>query len=359
MRAALTPQRERRFIGLVMLADVVVLTAMLFLTGGSTNPFALFFLVNVVLSAVLLPPRWAWSFAALAVAGFALLAQTHVPLPQRALQGELRAWGLLVGVALATAVTVTFVTRVSATLARRERELRRQRELQDRAEKLHALGTLAAGAAHELGSPLATIAVTAVELQRSLDAGGDLEEAALDAALIREEVSRCRRILDRMSHAREDAPWESVRVGELLERVCAELPGVERVQRECDPRTRDRTLRLPLEPVTSALRGIVHNALDATPAEATVVCRAAHAGERVLIEVRDPGSGMDEATQRRAREPFFTTKEPGAGMGLGLYLAGSLFEELGGSLEIESTPGEGTLVFVELPLSAPASELAS
>ena len=191
---------------LVMLADAVVLTVLLDFTGGAINPFATLYLVNVGLAAVLLPQRWAWTLMVASLACYAsLFAHDAVQLghairlhgtAMEQMAAHLR--GGWVAFSLAAFFTVYFVQRVASALDERERELREARAQVERKEKLASLATLAAGAAHELSTPLSTIAVVAKELQRALADGGT-PEVRTDLQLVRDQVARCREILDRMS----------------------------------------------------------------------------------------------------------------------------------------------------------------
>jgi two-component system sensor histidine kinase RegB len=101
--------------------------------------------------------------------------------------------------------------------------------------------------------------------------------------------------------------------------------------------------------VSRALRGVIHNALQASHEGQSVELRVACDAQRCELLVRDSGSGMEPAVLAHAGEPFFTTKEPGRGMGLGLFLTRAVFERLGGSLAIESHTGTGTQVVLSLP----------
>src|SRR6266508_861605 len=167
-------------IAAVMLLDVLVLTVLLDLTGGASNPFSTFYLVNVALAAVLLPPRWSWALMAASLLAFAglflheaLVGPGHhirMLLDQKqSMRAHLH--GMWVACALTAIFVVFFVQRVSSALAQRELELDVTRAQAARREKLASLATLAAGAAHELSTPLSTIAVVAKELERSLSAG--------------------------------------------------------------------------------------------------------------------------------------------------------------------------------------------
>ena len=246
-----------------------------------------------------------------------------------------------------------FVARITRELDLRKFQLAAERERQVRTERVEALGTLAAGAAHELASPLSTIAVVAKEIEGRLEREGAREEELEDARLVRDEVARCRRILDRMTFdAGEPAGEELVpcTVDELLGRTVEHVPGASRVDVETSSPARDRLLFLPAEGLAQALRALVSNALDASLPGQRVWVRASLSESNLVITVEDMGEGMAPEHVSRALDPFFTTKEPGSGMGLGLFLARSVIERLGGDLGVVSSPGQGTTMTVRLPL---------
>ncbi len=338
----------------VMVFDTVLVFVLLALTGGALNPFSAFLLVHVVLAGALLRPRYS-----LIGAGFVAVSVTVLPfvshdLPVLRERPRLAAWGTVVAIAMTSLLVAFFTSRVRAALDRRSYQLHLQRERQQRAKHLESLGTLAAGAAHELGTPLSTIAVVAKELERAVEKLGAPEDVLGDVRLIRDEVARCRRILDRMNvDAGEQAgePLEPVEVSALVAHVVAELQEPERVDVRVEPGAGERTVFVPREGLTTALRALVQNALDASAAEQRVALRASVSGEDLELYVVDQGHGMDPEQVARAGEPFFTTKEPGRGMGLGVYLARSVFERLGGSIEYTSRVGAGTTVRVSLPLA--------
>jgi two-component system, sensor histidine kinase RegB len=257
--------------------------------------------------------------------------------------------GMWVAFFIAATVIAYFVTRVTRDLSlqRAEATLARTRAL--RSERLAALATLAAGAAHELATPLGTIAVVAKELERELTD----QDGARDARLIREEVERCKHILAQMaSDAGESAGEAFIKTdaGTLLELALAEVSERERVLVSIQPGT---VLHVPLRAWARALRGLIRNALQAS--EVPVEVRVEIARKQVEIVVEDRGVGMPPEVLTRVGEPFFTTKEPGRGMGLGVFLARALAERLGGTLEISSVPQLGTRVRVLLPQHAPVS----
>ncbi|MEQ8791946.1 MAG: ATP-binding protein [Pirellulaceae bacterium] len=361
-RAGLTDElgasRWQTVVGVVMLLDLFILTGLLYYTGGPANPFFVFYFVNLSLAAVVLPANWAWPLTAAAVALFAALFYRHVPVPvleaapPSASRGEfsIPQQGMLAAFATCAVVVVYFMTRLTHELRLQELALRGAESQRARSEKLEALGTLAGGAAHELATPLSTIAVVAKELEADAERLRD-EALSEDVRLIRSEVTRCRRILDRLAsnagHATGEAPTD-LSVGRLVELVVEEILGRERVRIRVDETTAASMLRVPPDALSQAIRGLVENALDAV-AEGEPIDLSARRTERgATITIRDTGAGMPPEVLDRAGEPFFTTKPPGRGMGLGVFLARSTVERLGGSLRFTSSPGEGTTVEVDL-----------
>ena len=343
---------ERVQVG-VMLGDTLLLTVLLGLTGGVANPFSAFFFVHVVMAAVLLRQRWSYGGTAFACLCLLFLHFVHVDLSVLEERPDLRLQGMVIALAMAATITVFFVARVTRALDMRNAQLATEHERQARTERVEALGTLAAGAAHELASPLSTIAIVAKDLEQRLVREAAPEDDLADARLVRDEVARCRRILDRMTFDAGDQVGEelvSMSLEALLRTTVEHVPGGSRVDVEVGEAARDVELFVPAEGLAQALRSLVSNALDASLSGQRVRVQGDVAGGEVQIAVVDRGQGMDEELLRRALDPFFTTKEPGSGMGLGLFLTRSVVERLGGELGIESAPSQGTTVTVRLPL---------
>jgi two-component system, sensor histidine kinase RegB len=194
--------------------------------------------------------------------------------------------------------------------------------------------------------------MVARELQRNLDATAN-EDVARDLKLIRDQVGRCREILDRMAgHAGEQVgePLRSQTVAEWVAAGLDGLQGKERVVQERAPGIDGVPLVGPPRALADALRGLLKNALQASDGEASVKLRleSTTAG-LVRATVVDRGRGMPVEVLARVGEPFFTTKVPGEGMGLGLFLTRALAEQLGGQFHITSSPEHGTEARLELP----------
>jgi two-component system sensor histidine kinase RegB len=361
-------------LGAVFAFDTLLLTALLYFSGGPANPFSAFYLVHVTLAAVALGMRWAAAIVALSAASYAGLFFAHVKVPAMEhahhsgsafsvhLQGM---WGALT---IAASLIAYVVTRLANALRARDAELLRIRSVAERNERLASLTTLAAGAAHELGTPLGTIAIVAKELERSIRT--DPDEALADARLIREELLRCRAIVSRMSASAGQAVGELAQpttTRAVVEALLARLDGAARAR--LDVRLTDGPLDAPLDGLVQVLANLVNNGLlatrDASSSDAPkgASSRVTVTAEAVLglarFTVEDEGRGIAAADLARVGEPFFTTRPPGQGMGLGLFLARAFAEQNDGQLRLDSEEGKGTRATLELPAAAAARRQAT
>lgn len=340
----------------LMVHDVLHLTGLLYLTGGPLNPFSFLYLVLIALSAVSMTPRFTWTLAALSALCSALLFLWHRPLPlSHAEQMALHLPGMWIAFSVAAIFTVYFLMRVTGALRERERELEAARTLALRREKLASLATLAAGAAHELGTPLSTIMLVAKELLRQIpqDAHGLRD----DLELIRASVERCRRVLEQLAADAGHSPGESLSPLTVADWVAAAQEGLSArppIEAEVAPTLARLAVFGPHRALTQALSALLKNAQDASVATgAPVQLLAAASGDTLELTVRDRGSGMDAEILSHAGEPFFTTKPLGQGMGLGLFLCREVVASLGGCIELRSEPGRGTAATLRLPAVAP------
>jgi len=344
----------------VLLLDVLTLTGLLLSAGGASNPFSVFYLVHVALAALLLAPRPAWfvaAFTSLAFGSlFVLPANTIDPhaMHMHHAASSLHLQGMWLAYSLAAGFVVHFVSRVASALQTREHELFELQRSAVRHEKLASLSTLAAGAAHELGTPLATIALVAKELEHALEARRSAEELIPDARLIRQEVERCREILQQMATRAGEGAGEMlsrVSVGGV-ERDLSEALGSRAAQLAFEREGELSEIVAPKRLLVQVLANLVRNAFDAQ-AEAgkvepvRVVTRID--AERAAFEVFDSGAGIPENASGRVGEPFFTTKAPGRGLGLGVFLARAFAEEMGGELTLAARPGGGTVARLIVP----------
>ena len=357
-------------LGLVMIMDMLSLTALLFATGGTTNPFCLFFFVNLSLCAMVLDPGWAWSLYCLSLACFAtLFVEYHeietlrigfdlAPLRQSG-SFSLYQLGLLTAFATCGGVLVYFVTRLTAELQEQQQEIEHAMSLQARSEKLEALGTLAAGTAHELATPLSTIAVVAKDVEQAFDEHPPefpgAEDVIDDIHLIRSQLDRCRNILDRMASHSGQAIGEnmqSVTLRRLVDEILGGIETAERIEVQFEDGVEDQKIHGPIVLLSQALRGLLQNALDADPNNNPVYLSIRSDLWRNTPHwqwtIRDAGQGMPPEILERVSEPFFTTKSPGKGMGLGVFLAQNVIQKLDGHIEFISNLNRGTQVTIYL-----------
>jgi two-component system sensor histidine kinase RegB len=349
---------DRHALGILLTLDTLCLTALLSLTGGPANPFTLLYLVQITLSAVILSKEWTWAIGGLSVAGFALLFPVHVRVPvfesHHTSEGfSVHLAGMWIAFAAASLVITMFIGKVSEVMRRREQEALSLRDQAARDERLALIVSLAAGAAHELGTPLGTIAVVSKDLELYAESVLANGEVAAEARLIRSEVDRCRRILEQMSVQGAEPVGETpvpLGLGEALTSVKQGFAPPERELVQTEVAGEGQEVTLPPDATRQALTALVRNALDASDGSQRILLTAECAKGKLRFTVQDSGCGMRRETLERVAEPFFTTKPPGRGMGLGTFLVRAYAEALNGSLEFESEAGAGTKVTLELPL---------
>jgi two-component system sensor histidine kinase RegB len=347
----------RLLCGAALTLDTLLLTGLLDAAGGPYNPFSVIYLVQITLSAVVLGPRWTWFLTALSVACYGLLFTSPAPLAgmENDLHLNIHLKGMWVALALAASLTAYFVVQLSKARDEREAEISVMRERIARHERLSSVATLAAGAAHELGTPLATIAVVSKELERLIRQLPEPYAATLmeDAGLIRSELERCRSILNQLAatagQTGGEAPVE-VTMEQLIDDVLGTVPEQDRsrITVSAEPRGA-HVVRIPRNAVLQLTHNLIENALEAS--DKTVDIEVNVEASRMRIVVRDRGPGMSDEVMRRVGEPFFSTKPVGSGLGLGVFIARSLSEQMGGRLDLESRPGRGTSAVVEIEAS--------
>lgn len=338
-------------------ADVLLLTLALYFSGGATNPFVSLYLLPLTIAVIAMPMLYAWAVAVLTAAAYSLLIYWHQPLAQEHAHHysqafDLHVLGMWVNFLLSAVLVVYFVGRMSASVRARERELAEARERALRDDQLVTLGTFAAGAAHELGTPLSTIAVVVNELEREY--AGDVELAE-ELGTLRTQIGHCKSILTQLVGRAGRARSEGVRL-RSLDAVIEEAVNRWKLLRP------DAKLRLRMEgrgampqiaveeTLTQALVSVLNNAADASPEDVELHCDWTQGA--VKLEVRDRGRGPSRNALRSAgREPY-SEKTP-HGLGLGLLLASAAIERIGGTLALDHS-GIGGLARVTLPIAQSA-----
>ncbi len=329
--------------------DVTALTLLLFFSGGAANPLVSLYLPTIAIAAVVLPGRFVWGIVALGVAAYSLLVFWNVPLPvddaERATRLHLAGmWLIFVASA---ALIAWFVMRLAAAIRGRDRELAAAREEALRNERVVALGSLAAGAAHELGTPLATMAILAGELSRDAGLSPAMKE---DLSLLREQVDHCKGIITGLAARAGQTRAEggaAIGLEHWLEQVVARW---RRLRPHAEAKVSlhgTAAVRVAGEAtLEQALLNLFNNAADA--GDGRIEIEAEWSAERLRVDIRDRGPGFDEKVLLAAGRAFVTTRAEGTG--IGLFLAHAAVERLGGRIALASREGGGAVTRIELPL---------
>jgi two-component system sensor histidine kinase RegB len=328
-----------------LLADLTAFAVLVFFSGGATNPFVSLMLVPVVIAAVSLRPRWVWLLAAAAGGFYALLLFYYQPL---AVADPIAAYGMhLAGMwfnfLISAALIAFFVTRMHASLRARDRELAALSEKQLRDERIVALGTQAALAAHELATPLATIQTTAHELAREFANDPDI---GADCRLLEQQAQACKRILTRLADRAQDAPAAAQPLDAWLNTLIERWQVLRPDARLVAAPTVARRNFAPPDGLEQAILNVLDNAADA--ADAPVEIGATADADALAIDIADRGPGFTPEQRAQAGRVLFTGK-PGRGWGMGLALTHATLERLGGSLTLAERDGGGTRVRITLP----------
>ena len=339
--------------------DIIQLALLLYLTGGLQNPFAILLVVPVVISATTLSIFYTVSLGALAVAAASLLVFFHHPLPwfpQQTLElPRLYVTGMWIAIISCLSFTAIYAFRVADEARKLADALAATELVLQREQHLSTLDGLAAAAAHELGTPLATIALVSKEMSRELDQTSTMYE---DAKLLRSQAERCREILQKLTSLSDEGDRHIGRMpfSSIMEEVAAPHRnfGVEvEINFPRDSKEPD-CVRNPA--LMYGLGNLLENAVDF--AKQKVEFHAGWDADKVWVSVNDDGAGFDSELLDRIGEPFVTTRtrsESGGGLGLGLFIAKTLLERTGATIEITNSKGSklrGALIQLDWPRAA-------
>jgi two-component system sensor histidine kinase RegB len=338
---------------LILTFDGLQLAGLLYMTGGLTNPFSLLMTVPVVVSAASLPPRRTAILGALVVACATLLVFYHLPLPwfpgSELEMPFVYVAGMWMALVSSIAFTAVYAWRVAEEARLLANALAATELVLQREQHMSALDGLAAAAAHELGTPLATIALVAKEMEKVLAGDPRFHE---DVTLLRSQSERCREILKRLTSLSTEG-----------EEHLARLPLTSLIEEVIAPH-RDFGIAITLEPgervgpepvgrrnagVIYGLGNLVENAVDF--ARKTVSVRWAWTEQVITLTVLDDGDGFAPDIIDRIGEPYMSSRQGGerrGGMGLGLFIAKTLLERSGAALHFRNAGGEGQGALVEV-----------
>jgi len=340
---------------LQLLGDLFALTALFYYTGGYSNPLVWMYLLPLTVAAVALKRQYAWLLAAVAIACYSLLVFYYVPLSHLHMHDiagktlDIHLVGMWIGFVVSAGIIAFFVTKIGQSLREYDQLMADIREKSLESERVLSLGTLAASAAHELGTPLSTMAVVSKELANEL---AHQPEQLQQLEILRTQINRCKEILSSITRnagqSRADGGHGSgLRefLHEVIQRWRDTRPATELVISICNNSSNpqiftDRTL-------IQALQNLLDNAADASPER--ILLDADWNAEILEINIRDFGPGIAEDIKKQLGQPFLSSKNEN-GMGLGVYLTQMTLARLGGELSINNHADGGALTCVKLHL---------
>jgi len=338
-------------VALIMAFDLIQLTLLVALTGGLENPFALLLLAPVTVSATILGGRWTVIMTLIALAVVTMVAMYHLPLPWGAAAPppdlpQTYRLGLWTALAMSIVFIATYIWTASEGTRRMSAALTASAEALAREREMSSLGTLAAAAAHELGSPLSTIALVSKDLMSSVDRDSPLYE---DIELLKSQSDRCREILVGLSSrpsSRAGDPFEVMPLSSLVEISALDhIPdGIEFDIAVDDSAEGPEPLAARSPEFLNGIGNFISNAgqFAKTEVEARLLWNA----EAIWVLVRDDGPGFPLTVLQNLGEPYMSTRAGKDGhMGLGVFIATTLLETIGGRVEFRNRRGAEVLVY--------------
>lgn len=330
--------------------DVLALTAQLALSGGATNPFTTLYLLQITLSAVLLPREITWSLVGLMSVLFVALTGFHRPLllPEGTDLFPIYIGGMFVGLVLDAVLIAAFVTRITANLSDRTARLAALHQQAIEEDHIIRMGLFASGAAHELGTPLSSISVILGDWRHSATDPEQRDEIAA----MQKAIDRCKSIVSGILMTSGAARGEDARVTSLSDFI-EDLANDWADARDFDGLALSGHISEDMQIVSDAtlkqmLMNVLDNALEVSPD--WVGLEAARRGADLVLTVRDRGPGFAPEILAEVGQPYRTTKDR-PGRGLGLFLTISAIRKLGGDLSVANR-AEGAEVTVRLPLAS-------
>jgi len=334
--------------------DLLLHSVLLYFSGGSTNPFVSYYLVPLTIAAATLPWVYSMLLSGLALSGYTALLIWYHPLHMSGIHQEatlisLHLFGMWLNFALSAAFITFFVVKMAAALRLQDqlRALRHAESMRD--QQLLAVATQAAGAAHELGTPLSTISVLLNELRREHRADPVLQD---DLALLQGQVKLCKDTLQQLVRAAEADRRQSVEEQTASAWLESSLDRWHLMRPEASYRFRQTGLGepprlMPPADLTQALLNLLNNAADACPDQLDI--QLDWDQQWLVVAIRDHGAGVPLAIAEQVGMPFLTTKGKGRGFGLGLFLSKASVRRAGGTVKLYNLEEGGTLAEMKLP----------
>jgi two-component system sensor histidine kinase RegB len=364
--------------------DVLALAYLLYLTGGASNPIIWVFLLPLIVTAIMLPQSYAWNMVIITSCVYTVLIAYNVPLPALAPHAEhhslhnltpemslrlqlledrryfnLHVFGMWFGFVFSAGLVAFFIIALAKTLKERERSLADARESALRDERVVSLGTLAASAAHDMGTPLGTIAILAHDLAEDFPEHR-FPELNQKLVILQQQLDRCKQALSVMSASAGEMRAESgkvMTVSDYIDQVLNQW------------RTHKPSTKLNLfisgnveadaqiiaeRTLTHSLINILNNAAEATDSNAGIEFHANWDSLNLNLKIRDFGPGLPpELVDFAGQKPVKSNKQ---GMGVGLFLTYTTIKRLGGTIYFNNLAAGGACVEISLPILTKESE---
>ena len=336
-----------------LLVDVFALSALLYFSGGSTNPFISLYLLPLTIAAAALPWAYTWVMAAVTISCYTLMLFYYLPLPhdheEHNSEFNLHVSGMWLAFVLSTMLIAWFVVKMGISIRERDKDLALAREQALRNEQIIALGTLAAGAAHELGTPLATMAVVTGELQDEYKENREFQD---NIRILRDQITQCKHTLTQLladaGQARaEEGSGQAVDsfLRQVLDKWQLMRPSVQFTYHDNGVQPAPQILNTQL--LSQSILNLLNNAADASLKHIEIEVSWNY--QELHLQILDYGDGLTGEAVQRAGQPFFTSKASGQGFGIGLFLANANIERFGGKVRLTNRVG-GACTQVTLPL---------
>ena len=343
-----------------LIIDIVFFSVLLYLSGGASNPFISYYLIPVSIAAITLPRALSICTALSALGCYSLLLYYYVPLEAIAPisaghlnhpdtgAGNLHILGMWANFSISTLIITYFISSMASTLKQQQAQIADQREVQLRDEQLLAVGTLAAGTAHELGTPLNTMKLIVDELIE------DAHHSEADLRLLNQQIATCKSTLKRLLMTAEESQSGQhkprllhIYFSELIERWRLMRPSLNASIEIAEA----PMLALFHPTIDQSILNLLNNAADASPGKVEICIHWTH--ESATLDIRDYGAGLDPLTVDELGEPFVSDKADG--LGLGLFLSRATLTRFGGTVSLQNAAAGGTQTQIVLPLQSAAN----
>ena len=336
-----------------LLVDIIFFSILLYFSGGASNPFISYYLIPISIAAISLPRAYTASIALIALVGYSLLLNYHIPVMAIAPShmghtmagNNLHVLGMWANFAISAAIISYFVSQIASELELQQKNIAEHREQQLENEQLLAIGTLAAGTAHELGTPLNTMRLLVDEMQLQQPSNTDIN-------LLSQQIDQCKITLKQLqSTANESATNQYSNqtlhsyFDQLIERWQLMRPELNAKVSYAQSDYPAPEIRFH-PTIAQSILNLLNNAADASPSEVEV--SISWSETEVIICIKDFGKGF-EKTKIKNQKPFSSSKTDG--LGLGLFLSQNTVTRFGGSISLDKLPEGGTMTTLCLPLN--------